>query len=158
MDSILGALYVVIGKVNSRLYLPLDLLNLPQLELIALVSHFTKSLIKTKLKISVKNTSKSSSHSFVSLPALFKPCDRIFDQVNDLFGVVPLSPVLDFLLVNFLSFVELKQKQEDDFKFFAHHCINSFQSFFDVPTFVPVSQKLVEIFVLNLLLSANQPL
>ena len=71
---------------------------------------------------------------------------------------MPLSPVLYFLLVNFFKFVEFEQKQEDNFEFFADHSINALQSFFDVPTFVAVSQKLVKKLMFNFLFSANQSL
>jgi hypothetical protein len=60
--------------------------------------------------------------------------------------------------MNFFFFVDLERVKENNFKFGGHHGINTLQSFFNIPTFIAVPQKLVQILTLDLFLFSDKSL
>ncbi len=71
---------------------------------------------------------------------------------------MPLGPIPNLFVMNFLFFVDLEQVKENDFKFGGHHGINTQQGFFNIPGFVAVPQKLVKILMLDLFLFSDKSL
>lgn len=71
---------------------------------------------------------------------------------------MPLGPVRNLFVMNFLFFVDLEQVKENDFKFGGHHGINTLQGFFNIPGFVAVPQKLVKILMFDLFLFSDKSL